>query len=71
MFLVTSRCVDKVLTMLMICLSVVKGYLRKGSCLTALKEYTLAAEAYQQAIGLDPGCEEAVEGFRMYVTMFL
>lgn len=35
----------------------VKGYLRKGSCLMAMKEASKAAVAYQKALDLDPKCQ--------------
>ena len=35
----------------------VKGYLRKGGCLVAMKELSRAASAYQKALDLDPNCQ--------------
>jgi len=42
----------------------VKGYIRKGGVLMALKDNTKAAQAYQKAIEIDPKCQEAIEGYR-------
>lgn len=41
-------------------LSTVKGYLRKGSCLMAMKEMSRAAVAYQKALDLDPTCQVSI-----------
>lgn len=41
----------------------VKGYLRKGACLLAMKENVKAAEAYRKALELDEACEEAKQGY--------
>ena len=35
----------------------VKGYLRKGTNLLAMKETTKAADAYQKAMALDANCQ--------------
>jgi len=45
-------------------LCVVKGYLRKGASLVAIKEYSRAAEVYQKAIDLDANCQEAIDAYR-------
>lgn len=42
----------------------VKGYLRKGGILQAMKEHSKAATAYQKALEVDPKCEEASRGYR-------
>ena len=42
----------------------VKGYLRKGASLMAIKEYSRAAEVYQKAIDLDANCQEAIDAYR-------
>ncbi|CAC5378434.1 STIP1 [Mytilus coruscus] len=42
----------------------IKGYLRKGSILYAMKEPSKAAQAYLKALDLDPNCEEANQGYR-------
>ncbi|BFZ12299.1 hypothetical protein BsWGS_15338 [Bradybaena similaris] len=42
----------------------VKGYLRKGAILLAMKEPTKATLAYQKALELDPNNSEALEGYR-------
>ncbi|XP_062611642.1 stress-induced-phosphoprotein 1-like [Saccostrea cucullata] len=42
----------------------IKGYLRKGSILLAMKEPTKAISAYQKALELDPKSEEAQKGYR-------
>lgn len=34
----------------------VKGYLRKGNILMAMKENDKAADAYQKALDIDPQC---------------
>jgi len=49
--------------------SVVKGYLRKGASLVAIKEYSRAAEVYQKAIDLDANCQEAIDAYRTWVVM--
>ncbi|XP_061173619.1 stress-induced-phosphoprotein 1-like [Saccostrea echinata] len=42
----------------------IKGYLRKGGILLAMKEPTKAISAYQKALELDPKSEEAQKGYR-------
>uniref|UniRef100_A0A1I8GAJ9 Stress-induced-phosphoprotein 1 n=3 Tax=Macrostomum lignano TaxID=282301 RepID=A0A1I8GAJ9_9PLAT len=41
----------------------IKGYLRKGACLMAMKENVKAAEAYRKALEIDENCQEAKEGY--------
>lgn len=50
-------------------LCVVKGYLRKGASLVAIKEYSRAAEVYQKAIDLDANCQEAIDAYRTWVAI--
>ena len=45
-------------------LFVVKGYLRKGASLVAIKEYSRASDIYQKAIDLDANCQEAIDAYR-------
>jgi len=47
---------------------VVKGYLRKGASLVAIKEYSRASDVYQKAIDLDASCQEAIDAYRTYVN---
>jgi len=42
----------------------VKGHIRKGKIHQVLKQWTQAQTAYQKAIDLDSGCQEALDGFR-------
>ncbi|KAK3712660.1 hypothetical protein RRG08_058563 [Elysia crispata] len=42
----------------------IKGFLRKGAILTAMKEPSKASYAYQKALDLDPNNSEALEGYR-------
>ena len=42
----------------------VKGHVRKGGALEALKEYSRAVDAYQKALEIDPNNTEASEGCR-------
>ncbi|KAK3093252.1 hypothetical protein FSP39_013281, partial [Pinctada imbricata] len=42
----------------------IKGYLRKGGILQAMKEPTKASAAYQKALDIDPKCDEAQKGYR-------
>ncbi|GFO25980.1 stress-induced-phosphoprotein 1-like [Plakobranchus ocellatus] len=42
----------------------IKGYLRKGAILSAMKEPTKATNAYLKALELDPNHPEALEGYR-------
>lgn len=51
---------------------IVKAYLRKGSCLLALREYGRAEAAYITALELQPDSTEAMEGFKrscLYLTL--
>lgn len=50
---------------------VVKGYLRKGASLVAIKEYSRASDVYQKAIDLDANCQEAIDAYRTYVHEFI
>ena len=49
--------------------SIVKGYLRKGASLVAIKEYSRAADVYQKAIDLDANCQEAIDAYRTWVEL--
>lgn len=42
----------------------VKGYVRKGGSLEAMKEYSRASDAYKKALEIDPNNNEATEGYR-------
>jgi len=42
----------------------IKGFLRKGNLLKAMKQYTKAMDAYQEATELDSNCQEASTGYR-------
>lgn len=42
----------------------IKGYLRKGASLLAIKEYSRASDVYQKAIDLDANCQEAIDAYR-------
>ena len=42
----------------------VKGYIRKGMALLAMKDYTKATAAFQKARDLDPNSQEALDGYR-------
>lgn len=44
--------------------SFVKGHIRKGMALTALKENSKATAAFQKALELDPNCQEALDLYR-------
>lgn len=41
-----------------------KGHLRKGNALLAMKENSKAAAAFQKALDLDNNCQEAMDGYR-------
>lgn len=47
--------------------SFVKGYLRRGATLLAMKEPSKAADAYSKALELDSKCQEAKEGYQRAV----
>lgn len=42
----------------------VKGHLRKGMALLAMKEYNKASSAFQKALEIDPNNQEALDGYR-------
>lgn len=42
----------------------VKGHVRKGMALLAMKEHSKASSAFQKALDLDPNNQEALEGYR-------
>jgi len=42
----------------------VKGHIRKGMALLAMKDLTKATAAFQKALGLDPNSQEALDGYR-------
>ena len=42
----------------------VKGYLRKGASLVAMKDNSKAAQVYRKAMELDPNCQEAIDSYR-------
>lgn len=42
----------------------IKGFLRKGASLLAIKEYSRASDVYQKAIDLDANCQEAIDAYR-------
>ncbi|CAK5025063.1 unnamed protein product [Meloidogyne enterolobii] len=41
----------------------VKAYIRKGAALYAMREYSRAQKAYEDAMTIDPNNQEAIEGF--------
>lgn len=45
----------------------IKGYIRKGLALLAMKEYSRATTAFQKAMELDPTSTEAIDGYRKCV----
>ena len=48
---------------------VVKGHVRKGGSLEAMKEFTRASDAYQKALNIDPNNVEALEGHRRCLSV--
>jgi tetratricopeptide (TPR) repeat protein len=42
----------------------VKGYIRKGMALLAMKENSKATAAFQKALEIDPNSQEALDGYR-------
>lgn len=46
----------------------VRGYIRKGMALMALKEHSKASSAFQKALDLDPNNQEALDGYRKCIT---
>ena len=40
-----------------------KGYVRKGGCLEAMKKYTEAVDVYKKALEIDPNNNEAKQGY--------
>lgn len=42
----------------------VKGYIRKGMALLAMKEHSKATAAFQKALEIDPNNQEAIDGYR-------
>lgn len=42
----------------------VKGYIRKGAALAAMREWSKAQRAYEDALSLDANNAEAMEGLR-------
>lgn len=49
----------------------VKGHIRKGFALLALKEYSRATTAFQKALELDPNSGEALDGYRKCNTALM
>ena len=47
--------------------SFIKGFIRKGLALLAMKEVTKATAAFQKAMEIDPNSAEAVDGYRKCV----
>lgn len=41
----------------------VKAYIRKGAALYAMREYSRAQKAYEDAMTIDPNNQEAIDGF--------
>jgi len=48
--------------------SFVRGYIRKGMALMALKELSKATSAFQKSLELDPNNQEALDGYRKCMT---
>lgn len=46
----------------MMLLVAVKGYIRKGTILTAMKQQSKAIQAFEKALELEPGSQEARDG---------
>ncbi|XP_035212131.1 stress-induced-phosphoprotein 1-like [Stegodyphus dumicola] len=46
----------------------VRGHIRKGMALMALKEHAKASAAFQKALELDPNNQEALDGYRKCIT---
>ncbi|XP_054712606.1 stress-induced-phosphoprotein 1-like isoform X2 [Uloborus diversus] len=46
----------------------VRGHIRKGMALMALKEHAKASAAFQKAMELDPNNQEALDGYRKCIT---
>lgn len=42
----------------------IKGFLRKGNLLKAMKQHSKAMDTYQEAMEIDPNCQEAMDGYR-------
>ncbi|XP_067124872.1 stress-induced-phosphoprotein 1-like [Centruroides vittatus] len=47
----------------------VKGHIRKGMALMAMKEHSRASSAFQKALELDPNNQEAMDGYRKCVQV--
>jgi len=46
----------------------VRGHIRKGMALMALKEHSKASAAFQKALDLEPNNQEALDGYRKCIT---